>query len=120
MKVFIVVFFLSFKVCAGYAPGRVNLIGEHTDYNGGFVMPLALERGTVVYGVGRLVSQRAIFALLLLCALRKYSSYVPPLFLPQCCRMNPWEFWTGILYDEKQRQGGCLQGATAASGIVFL
>ncbi|MDA1044476.1 MAG: galactokinase, partial [Verrucomicrobia bacterium] len=30
------------------APGRVNLIGEHTDYNDGFVMPLAIDRYTVI------------------------------------------------------------------------
>ena len=30
------------------APGRVNLIGEHTDYNDGFVLPMAIERRTVV------------------------------------------------------------------------
>lgn len=31
-----------------YAPGRVNLIGEHTDYNDGFVFPCAIDRGTAV------------------------------------------------------------------------
>lgn len=30
------------------APGRVNLIGEHTDYNLGFALPIALPRRTVV------------------------------------------------------------------------
>ena len=33
---------------AVYAPGRVNLIGEHTDYNEGFVLPAAVDRGVAL------------------------------------------------------------------------
>ena len=37
------------QVCV-FAPGRVNLIGEHTDYNDGFVFPFALPYRTVMVG----------------------------------------------------------------------
>ena len=29
------------------SPGRINLIGEHTDYNGGFVFPGAVDKGMI-------------------------------------------------------------------------
>ena len=41
-----------------FSPGRVNLIGEHTDYNGGHVFPCALSFGT--YAVARLRKDRKI------------------------------------------------------------
>ncbi|WP_413693808.1 galactokinase family protein [Psychromonas sp. KJ10-2] len=45
----------AFQTVCGYpattfvqAPGRVNLIGEHTDYNDGFVMPCAINYQTMI------------------------------------------------------------------------
>ena len=35
---------------AAMAPGRVEIMGNHTDYNGGFVLPAALDKATVVAG----------------------------------------------------------------------
>lgn len=51
MKEFIEIFGAGGEVKSYFAPGRVNLIGEHTDYNGGHVFPCALTIGT--YAVAR-------------------------------------------------------------------
>lgn len=49
---------ISFEVTA---PGRVNLIGEHTDYNDGFVLPMAIER-SIRIRVKRRDDSKAVFA----------------------------------------------------------
>ena len=46
VKEFIRIFGKGEDVRVYFAPGRVNLIGEHTDYNGGHVFPCALTLGT--------------------------------------------------------------------------
>ena len=45
------------------APGRVNLIGEHTDYNDGFVLPLAIERETRIVAAPRADGRVRLIAL---------------------------------------------------------
>ena len=51
---------------AVFAPGRVNLIGEHVDYNDGFVFPMAIPLGTLIVGQALEASEK--------CYLRTLSS----------------------------------------------
>ncbi len=45
------------------APGRVNLIGEHTDYNEGFVLPVAIDRTVIVAFAARSDGQVRVYSL---------------------------------------------------------
>lgn len=53
----------SFPVRAVRAPGRVNIIGEHTDYNGGFVLPAAIDREVLMVGRRRPDHQIRLYSL---------------------------------------------------------
>ena len=44
---------MSAPIFCAYAPGRVELLGNHTDYNAGVVLGAAIERGLTVRGSGR-------------------------------------------------------------------
>ncbi|MGY0692007.1 galactokinase [Virgibacillus sp. FSP13] len=52
-KEFQEVFGITRKPSQFFAPGRINLIGEHTDYNGGHVFPAAISFGTYALGIKR-------------------------------------------------------------------
>lgn len=60
------------------APGRINLIGEHTDYTGGFALPGAIDRSLWIAGRRRADGMVRIFSL----SLRRV--YEAPLTAPTC------------------------------------
>jgi len=47
---------------AAYAPGRVEILGNHTDYNGGYVMSAAIDKGTVLVGSALADGNISLFA----------------------------------------------------------
>lgn len=72
-----------------YAPGRVNIIGEHTDYNDGFVMPCAINYGTAISGRKRDDSLFKVYA----GDLQQWDEF--DLSQPICA--NPDKKWTGYV-----------------------
>lgn len=92
------------------APGRVNLIGEHTDYNGGFVMPVAIGFHTWVAAAPREDNMLAVHSVLF----DETSAFDLDESLPA-----PAKHWTDYIRGvvlELQRAGVQVRGVNLAVG----
>jgi galactokinase len=88
------------------APGRVNLIGEHTDYNDGFVLPIAIEHTVTV-----LASPRADHEFHLYSADFNDSACFSISEQIEKDKEHPWSNYQRGVVDQFQKQGGKLNGA---------
>jgi len=87
------------------APGRVNLIGEHTDYNEGFVLPMAIEKEIIM--LGQLKKDREVRVFDLVYNVEIDFSLDKLISL----RKNIWANYLMGVMDEMQKAGYLLQGA---------
>ncbi len=87
------------------APGRVNLIGEHTDYNDGFVMPAALEFATLVAAAPR-PDRRLIVYSMIMDETREFDFDAPSAGGSQ--EWSDYVFGVGVMLE---RSGRRLTGA---------
>jgi len=87
------------------APGRVNLIGEHTDYNDGFVLPVAINRQTVIGASLRDDSMLCIFS-------KNNESFVQAsLATLTATKEHSWSNYSKGVAFELQRKGYTIRGA---------
>jgi galactokinase len=90
------------------APGRVNLIGEHTDYNDGFVLPMAINRRVMLAARPRADNQVRLWSV----SFHQGSSFALDAIAPQ--PDAPWSNYVRGVAHVLQQQGYHLQGMDAA------
>lgn len=98
---------------AAWAPGRVNLIGEHTDYNAGYVLPLAVDR-VVAFG-GRTRADKIVRVWSLHFQERAEFSLegLPATFEQTCEKLPRWARYILGVAAELRRVGIALAGFDA-------
>jgi len=87
------------------APGRVNLIGEHTDYNDGFVLPMAIEKEVIMLGQLRNDRKVRVFDF----GYNTEIDFSLDKLIPLC--KNTWANYLMGVIDEIQKAEYILQGA---------
>ncbi len=91
------------------APGRVNLIGEHTDYNEGFVLPMAIGKEIIMLGQSRNDRLVQVYDLVYKTKIKFSLDNLTPL------KKDTWANYLMGVMDEIQKAGYPLQGAN----IIF-
>jgi galactokinase len=92
------------------APGRVNLIGEHTDYNDGFVLPMAIEKEIVMLGQLRNDRLVQVFDFVYKAETKFSLDNLSP------SKKETWANYLMGVMDEIQKEGYPLQGANLIFG----
>jgi len=92
------------------APGRVNLIGEHTDYNEGFVLPMAIGKKIIMLGQLRNDRLVQVFDL----GYKAEVKFSLDALTPR--RKDTWANYLMGVMDEIQKAGYLLQGAN----LIFI
>ena len=95
------------------APGRVNLIGEHTDYNDGFVLPMAIDRSVWIAFSGRTDSQVRIHSLDMSTALQSDLEADSAFDLNSLTKGKGWAEYIKGIADQLLQAGYTLRGFDA-------